>query len=395
MTGAPVAWKGLWRGREIAQQTDLSEETVKNNDRHNIKAGPGMWLTPIIFVISATLAATGYAGTQNKGAMQDGPVDFALIGDMPYDEKQTAEFARVMDEINAADLAFVIHAGDFWFDGIAWKQATGGLPPCADETIADRMGLTRKSRHPFILVLGDNEWSDCFRSKPRVYDPLERLAKLRQVFYQGDRSLGRHTIRLTRQSDDARYAKFRENVRWTYAGVQFMTLHMVGNNNNLGRSPELDAEYAERNAANLAWMKETFDLATRNGSRAVMIVAQANPHFETTWSAKVQGRYMLKGLGMKPPKQRRASGFDEFLEMLEIETLAFEKPVVYVHGDTHTFRVDKPLFGAASRRLIGNFTRVETFGWPDTHWVRITIDPGDPNVFRFRQEIVEQNLAKH
>jgi hypothetical protein len=69
--------------------------------------------------------------------------------------------------------------------------------------------------------------------------------------------------------------------------------------------------------------------------------------------------------------------------------------VVYVHGDSHVFRVDKPLFGSASRRFIENFTRVETFGYPDTHWVRAIVDPSDPQVIRFRQEIVKENLIDH
>ena len=76
------------------------------------------------------------------------------------------------------------------------------------------------------------------------------------MFFQGDQSLGRRTIRLTRQSEDTRYAKFRENVRWTQGDVLFVTLHVIGSNNNLGRTPEMDAEYSERNAANLAWMRQ-------------------------------------------------------------------------------------------------------------------------------------------
>ena len=82
-----------------------------------------------------------------------------------------------------------------------------------------------------------------------------------------------------------------------------------------------------------------------------MIIAQANPRFENSWPAYVQQRYMLAGLGFKSPETRRATGFDEFLAALEKETVAFGKPVVYVHGDTHIFRVDKPLFGSTSRRI--------------------------------------------
>jgi hypothetical protein len=337
----------------------------------------------------------GCAITQGERDIQSGRFEFALIGDMPYDGRQKKEFARVMKEINLADLAFVVHDGDFWGDGIAWEEMTKGLPPCNDETFQDRLGLAQGSTHPFILVPGDNDWTDCYRAKPRAYDPLERLAKLRQMFFPGDQSLGQRTMRLARQSEDTRYAKFRENMRWTYGDVLFVTLHMVGSNNNLGRTPEMDTEYAERNAANLAWLREAFELANRNGNKAIMIIAHANPQFENTWSAKLQKRYMLKGLAIKPPEERRDTGFDDFLGALEEEALAFGKPVVYVHGDTHTFRVDKPLVGSISRRMVENFTRVETIGYKNTHWVRAIVDPEDPNVFSFRQQIVKENQVKH
>ena len=355
------------------------------------------------------LFLSGCAAIQGEREIQSARFEFALIGDMPYDARTEKEFANAMKEINAADLAFVVHNGDFWGDGAFWTEQArpefalqrapfvfvGGLPPCSDETFQDRLGLAQNSRHPFVLVPGDNEWADCHRAKPRTYDPLERLTKLRQMFFQGDHSLGRRTMRLTRQSEDTRYAKFGENVRWTHGDVLFVTLHIIGSNNNLGRTPEMDAEYSERNAANLAWMRQAFDLAMRSGSKAIMIIAQANPEFENSWTPSMQQRYMLSGLGLKAPATRRATGFDQFLAALEKETVAFGKPVVYVHGDTHIFRVDKPLVGSTSGRIIENFTRVETFGFPDTHWVRAIVDPRDPQVFSFRQEIVKENLANH
>jgi hypothetical protein len=101
--------------------------------------------------------------------------EFALIGDMPYDGRQEKEFANLMREIDAADLAFVVHDGDFWYDGSAWTEQLGGLPPCGDETFKHRLGLAQSSKHPFIFVAGDNEWADCHRAKPRAYDPFERL----------------------------------------------------------------------------------------------------------------------------------------------------------------------------------------------------------------------------
>jgi hypothetical protein len=68
--------------------------------------------------------------------------------------------------------------------------------------------------------------------------------------------------------------------------------------------------------------------------------------------------------------------------LLEKETIAFGKPVVLVHGDSHFFRMDKPLplraQGAPNLPALENFTRVETFGTPNHHWLQVTVDPNDP-----------------
>ena len=240
-----------------------------------------MKLAAVLVVSTMMLLASGCAtgpGTREAGGAT---LDFALVGDMPYDARQEKEFANLMKDVDAADVAFVVHNGDFWWDGAAWTEAAGGLPPCGDATFQDRLERAQRSRHPFIFVAGDNEWADCHRAKPRTYEPFERLAKLRQMFFQGDSSLGQNRMKLTRQSDGSQYAAYRENARWTFGDVVFVTLHMFGSNNNLGRTPQMDAEYEERNAANLAWMREAFDLATRSSSRAVMIIAQADHTFKT------------------------------------------------------------------------------------------------------------------
>lgn len=75
------------------------------------------------------------------------------------------------------------------------------------------------------------------------------------------------------------------------------------------------------------------------------------------------------------------------------------KPVVLVHGDSHYFQIDNPLrkSGQPGQRpppSLENFTRVETFGTPNHHWLYVTVDPKDPNVFTFRQRIVKANVIK-
>jgi len=71
----------------------------------------------------------------------------------------------------------------------------------------------------------------------------------------------------------------------------------------------------------------------------------------------------------------------------------YDKPTLFIHGDTHLFRISRPLLNAKTQQPYQNFTRVETFGWPDSHWLRITVDPGDSQLFRIRTELVAENLV--
>jgi len=129
------------------------------------------------------------------------------------------------------------------------------------------------------------------------------------------------------------------------------------------------AAHTCRNKANLAWLQQGFENAKANDSRAIMILQQANifpAHAPTAGSPE------------KDP-----SGFTDVRTVLEKETIAFGKPVVLVHGDSHFFRTDKPLParvpGTPILPSIENFSRLETFGSPNHHWVEVSVDPNDPN----------------
>jgi hypothetical protein len=313
-------------------------------------------MSALVLIALLASGCTTWLGTRVRS------FDFALIGDVPYTPEQvTNSFPNMIRELNAANLEFVVHDGDI----------KSGSEPCTDEIFIARLKQFETFRHPLIYVFGDNEWTDCARAT-NGFDPEERLQKLREIFTQGDQSLGQRKLPLARQSNDARFAKFRENVRWTMGDVAFLTLNVQGSLNNFGKR-----EFAERNAANLAWLKESFAFASVENRRAVMVIIQANP------------------LPERGSTNRVHAGYRDIVAALERETLAFQKPVVLVHGDTHYFRIDKPLYGAKSRRRIENFTRVETFGNPDVHWLRVTIDPLDPEVFTFRPQMVKSNLVNH
>ena len=313
-----------------------------------------------------------FAALLSGCAATAGRFEFAVIGDQQYNAESEAQFPHLMANIDRADVDFVVHVGDF-------KAGTTQL--CDDKLFLSRKQQFDASRHPFIYTPGDNDWTDCHNEKTGRFDPVERLAKLREIFFGDKRSLGQRKLALEQQ------AKLPENLRWRRGGVLFVTLHMVGPNNNL----ETAAEHGERDAANIAWLREAFDLAKREQAAALALFTQANPRFERSYPP---GR--MRGTGTGPPP-KSASGFAAFLVELEKEVLAYGKPVLFVHGDTHYFRVDKPLFrtgaeGPGERgRQIESFTRIEIYGFPEAHWLRIGVDAREPSVFSFREQIVPGN----
>lgn len=321
---------------------------------------------------NAAFAEREFQPPQGQGAFE-----FALIGDAPYILSNTPgtsypAFDRLVTEINSDNkIKWVLHAGDI----------KTGSTLCSDEIFADRLSRFSAFNKPFVYTPGDNEWTDCHRINNGQYQPLERLTKLRQVFFPSPgMTLGSVPMKVTAQAHVPGYEEFPENVRWVQNGVVFATLHIVGSNNaqaafqagsSATRTQADDDEVARRNAANLAWLHNTFDQAQTIGATGVLILIQANPGLEVDHSTADR------------------AGYENFLAALEGRAQAYAKPVVLAHGDSHYFRVDKPRL--TNQSFLRNFTRVETFGASNVHWIRVKVDPKSEQVFSFQQEIVEGN----
>ena len=295
------------------------------------------------------------------------PVTVGLWGDIPYTPDGVPKVARMIEDMNAADLDFSVFDGDI----------KGGAP-CENRYYTEALARFNSFAAPLVYVPGDNEWTDCHATGS---DPLERLAHLRRVMFSRPGSLGQRPMPLEHQSD-----RYPEHTRWQAGGVVFVGLHVVGSNNNkvtdvtdrqppASRTPSgrqaANAEFKARDAAARAWLRESFEVARRVGAAGVMVVIQANPGFDVV-----------------RPEDRAArglDGFDAFLDVLRDETLRFAKPVALVHGDTHQYRLDHPLL-EPSGAPVPNLVRLETFGYPVVSWVKATVDRRDPQVFRFEPQ---------
>jgi hypothetical protein len=319
---------------------------------------------------------------------------FGLVGDTGYSKAGEQEFERLVATLNASELAFVIHVGDFQNDPRPHNNnPERSSVPCVEQSYKRVLASFQGVRHPLILTPGDNDWTDCHLLKSQAVDPLQALAMVRTMFFPKGRSLGQRTIAVESQSSDPGHAKFVENLRWSHGGVTFATAHVVGSNDNFGRNPEMDAEQKERKAANFAWIKAAFAKARADTSLGLVLMIQANPGFENHWPAAAKGRYFgpFVGRAGAPPIPAN-DAFGDYIALLVDELANYERPVALMHGDTHLFRIDQPLYSKTTNRAYANFTRVETFGSPETHWVRVVVDPSYSGLFRFQAEIIPENV---
>jgi hypothetical protein len=143
---------------------------------------------------------------------------FAVIGDTPYSAYERSELPRMLDDIADEHPGLIVHAGDF----------KDSRTICSDELFRDRHTLFAASRVPLLYVVGDNEWTDCRQLAAGHFDPLERLQKLRELFFAEPRSLGRQTLPVEQQ------AKAPEHLRWRLGPVLFLSLNVPGPNNHFG-----------------------------------------------------------------------------------------------------------------------------------------------------------------
>ena len=243
------------------------------------------------------------AGCASAPPLPADALAFGLLGDTPYNDAEIARLEHVIDAMNAADLRFVAHVGDI---GSARNA-------CSDEWLAARKAQFARIRHPFVLLPGDNEWTDC-------RDQLGRLAAWRRFFCFQEK------LPVERQPGE-----YCEHLRWRAGGFIFVTLNVQGSNNNVVH-PE---EHGPRMNVVYAWLDEAARRA--ENQRGLVVLMQADPFIVLPRDGYVGLRERLAALGKQMPGR-----------------------VILVHGDTHVFRDDEPIPGVR---------RIEVWGSPFVRWL--------------------------
>ena len=339
-------------------------------------------LATALAALSLISCASTSGGAGTSGVSSSTSYSFGLWGDMPYKKAgDDPKLPAVLNSINTSDIAFSLYDGDI----------KDGSSKCTDDVYTDALKMFGTMVKPVVYVPGDNEWTDCHRSNNGGYDGLERLAHIRKVMYPTLNSLGQTALPLEHQGKAAG-DKYIENVRFQYGAVVFAGFNVPGSNNNVILSAKectnksartaaqcdaSNAEYLERDEANVKWLAQTFDAAKASQARGVVLVIQADPGFD--WPETEDADESLLP---------QFSGYRNFIDNIVAQTEKYPGQVMLVHGDTHFFKMDKPLYSPT--KLLPNLTRVQTFGSPSLHWVKVTVNPASEQVFLVQPVTVKQ-----
>jgi hypothetical protein len=333
-----------------------------------------------------------------QGAHQDNDsFSIAVIGDWPYSQNLLDNAPKLIDSVNGdKGVRTLIHVGDIHSGSMACTSADI-LPPIAksnpgwNQWIFSRF---QQFRVPVVYTPGDNEWTDCHKSKQSSSGaPLKELGAVRRLFFsRPGKTLGLHDKRVLSQAQafDAAHpedAQFVENVMFEQSRVMFLTVNMPGGSNN---DSEITApwtpvkngngvteiyptdaqlnERTQRNAADLRWLEQAFATAAHNHDKAVVLSLQAD-----MWDTEAA-----------------LDQYTPFVTRLAELSIAFKRPVLVLNGDSHLFKDDRPLADPASALgvihhtpAVPNLRRIVVQGALNmpAEWLRLSIDPNSPQVF--------------
>jgi hypothetical protein len=211
-----------------------------------------------VFAIALVLA-----GGARADARDDDVHRFAIVGHGFTDggEKRLKQALRDNDD---DDVAFLVVTG-----------IKGANEPCTDKLYQKRRELIDDARRPVVVLPAGSDWAECRNSAGRS-DAIERLNRIRELFYGEPDTLGARKLALTRQSMSPRFRSYAENAHWSVGKVLYATVNMPANNNHYLNEAGRNSEYEDRLVANRFWLNRLFAIARRDKLEALVLFSEGN-----------------------------------------------------------------------------------------------------------------------
>ncbi len=278
---------------------------------------------------------------------EDSALSFVALGDAPYGKPDKAYpiYRRLISTVNKANPNLVVHLGD-----------THGHRTCDDAVLDTMRGFMNDFGAPVLYTPGDNEWTDCRDTQQGKFDPLRRLAYIRSSYFQTGQTLGRAPVPVENQGG----AGYPENARLKMNNSGFITLHVVGSNNNFDPNhPSAITEFMARNKADLDWLSESFDAFEETDAIVVALHAdmfRPQSGFFRDW--------------------QRWSPYRDIGVLLGKRSSAWEKPVLLLYGDSHKHKAFQPF-----PDLRPYLYAIQIYGEPDIKAIEIAVRPESDSPF--------------
>ncbi|MGD7201070.1 hypothetical protein ACQCRF_23795, partial [Ralstonia pseudosolanacearum] len=133
-------------------------------------------IAAVLAMLAATAAPAAPKGHATAAPAAPAGFTFAVVGNVPQRPEDVAPARALLDAIDTEHPAFVVHLGNL----------KGRDESCTDNLLEERHDLLDSTITPLIYIPGDHDWSDCGRPTAGRFDPIERLLRLRDLFYPDD-----------------------------------------------------------------------------------------------------------------------------------------------------------------------------------------------------------------
>jgi len=225
----------------------------------------------------AMLAAPAASARGDKAAPRKGEFSFALLGHNFPKGEGDAEFRRMLAEASRSEPAFLIANG-----------IKSPNEPCTDSLYQERRELMNSAERPLVLLPAGSDWTECRNSNGKS-NAIERLNRIRELFFAEPDALGKGKLPLNRQSGIAKFRDYAENTYWEYENVLFVTLNVPARNNHYLTEAGRNSEYEDRIVANRGWLHRAFLHAKRKNIAGIVLVMDGDigAHVEQGFFARL------------------------------------------------------------------------------------------------------------
>lgn len=250
----------------------------------------------------------------------------------------------------------------------AFVVATGikaASEPCGDRLYAQRRALLNESSAPLVVSLAGSDWTACLNSAGRS-NAIERLNRLREVFYADSESLGIRRMQLTRLSSSAKFRSYAENAHWEVNKVLFATINLPAENNHYRPEAGRNSEYEDRLVANRAWLHRLFALAERQKMYGLVLFSDGDP-----------GIHAEEGFSLLPSFQTRQDGFAEVRKQLRTMADKYQGKVLLIDAQAAQSGAQH---GEPAIQWRGNVGHVNMAA----DWAEVRVTPGAATLFTIK-----------